>query len=194
MVDNTAGARVIITRVAMPDGTVWLRKDDHLGISVRQGRADDGRMVTDVEDADRALDNRDEARRPAARDGGDGPQERREADANDSLTRDEKLTAGKEITAADGVHSLRLTANGSLVLYRKDTNESLWATDTAGSKAVQLVVQDDGNVVLSRSDGVAVWAAESQGRNGSRLVVQSDGNLVLYAGDNAVWATNTNGP
>jgi hypothetical protein len=114
------------------------------------------------------------------------------ADADDCLTRAEKLVAGQEILSSDSVYALRVTTDGGLALYRKDNEQVLWTAETDGSRAAVLVVQDDGNVVLSKDDGSVVWASNSHGRDGSRLVVQGDGNLVLYAGKEPVWATNTN--
>ncbi|QKW20895.1 hypothetical protein HUT16_19165 [Kitasatospora sp. NA04385] len=65
----------------------------------------------------------------------------------------------------------------------------------------QLVMQDDGNLVLylvntAGRRGPAVWSTSTWGNPGAHLVMQDDGNLVLYrrGGDtptNAVWSTSS---
>ena len=41
-------------------------------------------------------------------------------------------------------------------------------------------MQDDGNLVLYRVQGVARWATGTSGKVVSQALMQSDGNLVLY--------------
>jgi pseudomonalisin len=56
------------------------------------------------------------------------------------------------------------------------------------------VMQDDGNLVLYRTNGRALWATGTDGRAIRHAVMQNDGNLVLYdyAG-RPRWASGTNG-
>ncbi|XP_055334353.1 uncharacterized protein LOC129585629 [Paramacrobiotus metropolitanus] len=63
------------------------------------------------------------------------------------------------------------------------------------NKALELVMQDDGNLVLySRKDLRPLWASNTHGRNGVEAVMQSDGNFVVYApGGHPIWASNTHG-
>jgi hypothetical protein len=57
-----------------------------------------------------------------------------------------------------------------------------------------LVMQDDGNLVLYRVNGPALWASGTYGIAIQHAVMQYDGNLVLYdyAG-RARWASGTYG-
>ena len=56
----------------------------------------------------------------------------------------------------------------------------------------RLGYQHDGNLVVSRNDGVVVWSARIVGRSAGQAVLQSDGNFVVYdAGGAPVWHTNT---
>lgn len=60
----------------------------------------------------------------------------------------------------------------------------------------RLLMQQDCNLVLYRSDGRALWSSKTNGKS-SRCwtVMQGDGNLVLYDGNNrAWWATYTMKP
>ena len=38
---------------------------------------------------------------------------------------------------------------------------ALWDSATAGNPAARLLVQDDGNVVIYRTDGTAAWATNT---------------------------------
>ncbi|MBD1899894.1 CHAT domain-containing protein [Trichocoleus sp. DQ-A3] len=56
-----------------------------------------------------------------------------------------------------------------------------------------LKMQDDGNLVLIKSNGTPLWAAGTN-PNGSYTVMQDDGNLVVYDLNNKpLWASHTNG-
>lgn len=58
----------------------------------------------------------------------------------------------------------------------------------------QLILQDDGNLVLYRmADHKATWASGTQGQAVSKAIMQQDGNLVVYGYNNALWASGTQG-
>ncbi len=118
---------------------------------------------------------------------------RLEADGDSDFTQGEYLTPDSEVTASQRNHALRFTKGGSLVLYNKQTRKILWSVGFEGSGASLLIVQDDGNIVLSRPDGIVIWASDSRGGRGSHLAVQDDGNLVVYVGKSVQWASNTQG-
>ena len=67
----------------------------------------------------------------------------------------------------------------------------------ANNGRARLVMQDDGNLVLTdRFSGPrrVVWASHTHGNPGARAVMQGDGNLVVYAADGRpLWASNTEG-
>jgi hypothetical protein len=57
-----------------------------------------------------------------------------------------------------------------------------------------LVMQHDGNLVLSRQDGTVEWASNTPGITPRYLEMQGDGNLVLTdTSGTARWTTGTNG-
>ena len=67
----------------------------------------------------------------------------------------------------------------------------------------QLILQDDGNLVLYQLAGddpngkkYVVWASNTYGQNSQYAIMQPDGNFVIYGPDNppnALWASGTNG-
>ena len=61
----------------------------------------------------------------------------------------------------------------------------------SGNGRVKLVLQDDGNLVLYRTDdGRALWASNTAGRPAASASMQSDGNFVVYGQDGlAHWAS-----
>ena len=79
---------------------------------------------------------------------------------------------------------------GNLVEYDPNGNV-VWATGTFD--AVELILQNDGNLVLYDSLGAApVWSSNTWGHPGVSLSIQNDGNLVIYDFNGAVlWASNT---
>ena len=67
--------------------------------------------------------------------------------------------------------------DGNLVLY--GPSGALWASNTVGQPPGFATMQDDGNVVVYRADGVPIWATDTSGMPGAELRVQDDGRLVL---------------
>jgi hypothetical protein len=64
------------------------------------------------------------------------------------------------------------------------------------SSTIDLVMQDDGNLVIYEKNGAYKWATGTNGKGTGpyRLMMQTDGNLVIYDSKNAaIWATGTNG-
>lgn len=100
---------------------------------------------------------------------------------------------------------------------RMGIGDALWSQNGL----FQLLMQQDGNLVLYRQDGLAlwqsgtagqpsqyammqidgnfviygpvgaIWQSGTAGRAGAALLMQDDGNLVIYHGQTPIWATNT---
>ena len=51
--------------------------------------------------------------------------------------------------------------------------------------------QDDGNLVVHNSAGKPVWATQTSGHPGAVLVLQADGNVVIKSGEAVLWAAKT---
>jgi hypothetical protein len=63
----------------------------------------------------------------------------------------------------------------------------------SGNGLHQLVMQNDGNLVLYQNEFVPVWASNTMGSGADYAIMQADGNFVLYDGSQAVWASGTSG-
>ncbi|MFG1604998.1 hypothetical protein [Actinoplanes sp. NPDC049265] len=110
----------------------------------------------------------------------------------DRLTSGQALPAGERLVAPAGFLELVVQGDGNVVLYRVQTAQVLWASNTFGQAVTRLVLRSDGNLVAETAHGVALWESRTAGHPGARLVLQNDGNLVIYdAGGTARWATNT---
>ena len=111
---------------------------------------------------------------------------------------------------------LKLQNDGNLVVYAP---KAFWASGTAvhtnstdatfimpgatffanqriysKNNSYSLMLQSDGNLVLSNSNNSPRWSSKTAGRGAVKAVMQTDGNFVLYnANGGAVWHTRTYG-
>ena len=92
-----------------------------------------------------------------------------------------------------------MQGDGNFVLYVSRhwiAKNALWSSGTCGrgTGPYRLVMQDDGNLVVYDTYGVATWASDTcrKGSKPHRLIMQDDGNLVVYDGGSApTWASGT---
>jgi hypothetical protein len=56
-----------------------------------------------------------------------------------------------------------MTAGGDAVVARF-RDRAVWHSSTAGNDGARLVVQDDGNVVVYRTNGTAAWASSVESK------------------------------
>ncbi|WP_029114058.1 LysM peptidoglycan-binding domain-containing protein [Mycobacterium sp. URHB0044] len=93
----------------------------------------------------------------------------------------------------------RLTSrNGAYELVLQDDGnlvlyageESVWSTGTNGENVVRAEVQSDGNFVLYTPEK-PVWHSDTKGAKDVRLILQDDRNLVLYGFDGPAWSSGT---
>lgn len=110
----------------------------------------------------------------------------------DRLGQQQHLQSNSYLVSENGDYRFYLQTDGNLVLRDWNTRNSLWSSGTHGDDGVQLVLQDDGNLVLYTASQDAVWATNTNGSNASQLILRNDGNLVLQSASGSIlWATNT---
>ena len=56
---------------------------------------------------------------------------------------------------------LKFQTDGNLVLYTQHPRRAVWHSNSHGTKASKLIVQNDGNVVLYTSEGELVWDTDT---------------------------------
>jgi hypothetical protein len=110
----------------------------------------------------------------------------------DRLQPDDQLTVGQELVSSNGWLRLVMQGDGNLVLYRTQTRQPLWASDTWGQPVTRVIMQGNGNLVAYTGQDVPRWASGTDGNSGAWAILQDDGNFVIYdPAGNALWATNT---
>ncbi len=75
----------------------------------------------------------------------------------DRLSINETLPAGGDMTSPNGQHRASMQTDGNFVIYRRDGTPK-WATGTDGRAIGDIVMQDDGNLVMYDANG-PVWAS-----------------------------------
>ena len=80
--------------------------------------------------------------------------------------------------------------DGNLVITSSADPEVLWQTGTGGHPGSELVMEDDGNLLV-KSLPPDLWESGTSGNPGASYSMQEDGNLVISSAREAVWATGT---
>ncbi|OVE78955.1 hypothetical protein BVY00_01485 [bacterium G20] len=113
---------------------------------------------------------------------------------NVTLTAGNALHKDDYLSSSDGQSIYTLQRNGNFAFY--DNFKLVWETGTQGTKADQVIMQADGNLVLYDSTNTAawsaVWSSATDRNSGARLNMQTDGNAVINSSTGtALWSTHT---
>ena len=98
----------------------------------------------------------------------------------DILNTNGVLQEGQQIVSKGGRFRAVLNYNGNFAVY--DGAKEIWANgikDYYGKN--HIVLQADGNLVSSLSNGTPLWSTNTSGQGTTFLLMQADGNLVLSA-------------
>jgi hypothetical protein len=93
------------------------------------------------------------------------------------------LLSGDEIFSARGRFVLTYRPDGNLVFTDTDVRTTLWSTNTAGTAPGQVVLQDDGNLVVYDAAGTFRWASGTAGNPLAYLQLDDDGGLAIHSED-----------
>lgn len=85
------------------------------------------------------------------------------------------LNQNQGVKSCDGRSQLLMQGDGNLVVYLN--GKPVWASNTAGSVAIQTVMQGDGNLVIYGAGGKALWSSSTQGHDGAFARIDDDGIL-----------------
>src|SRR5262245_14410814 len=97
-----------------------------------------------------------------------------------------QILPGQSIDSDNGWFRLMYGSDGDLALIDMRNQKVLWATNTRGTTPGQVLLQDDGNLVVLDAAGVRRWESGTAGNPNAYLVVRGDGNLVIYGLDGQV--------
>jgi hypothetical protein len=117
------------------------------------------------------------------------------------FTAGQVLSSGEQWLAANGTYELRMQPDGNLVEAKNPftTDSLVWAAGTnlhngASEAGAYAIMQDDGNLVIYNTSGLALWASNTYGNPGAYFAFQGDANLVVYSSaGKPLWASNTAG-
>ncbi len=93
------------------------------------------------------------------------------------------LRSGDEILSASGRFALTYRGDGNLVLTDTELRTTLWSTGTAGTVPGQVVLQEDGNMVVYDGGGRFRWSSGTEGNPLAYLQLDDDGSLAIYSAD-----------
>jgi hypothetical protein len=98
------------------------------------------------------------------------------------------LFRGAALRSANGQFTLKMQADGNLVLYdnRGGAPAPIWVRGDL--RAYRLTNQHDGNLVLYDYLNQPLWASSTRGTDGSTLRLQDDGALVVGPGASENWS------
>lgn len=107
--------------------------------------------------------------------------------SGDILPKGAKLKNTQSLISSNGRFRATLSEEGRFGLYAG--SRLLWQAEPLKGFATQLLMKDDGNLVLISRDGEELWSAKTRG---DHLVCQDDGNLILFdASRKPVWSSET---
>jgi hypothetical protein len=100
-----------------------------------------------------------------------------------ALASGQSIVDAGEVRSCNGTYWLTLGTDGKLIETQLDVGQ-IW--NVSGTSGDQLVMQADGNLVLTSSSGSTLWASGTSGNPGVYLDVQDDGSLVITGGTTPV--------
>ena len=106
-----------------------------------------------------------------------------------TLTTDEPLLRGHQLTSENGLFRAVMQRDGNLVGYGPDG--VVWNTGTRGN-GNELLVTDDGYLVMYAADGSIPWAADAEG-TATSVTLEDNGVLTVLDEDEDVLWTSQSG-
>lgn len=106
------------------------------------------------------------------------------------LGEDQVLRVNQSLASCNGLYTLSMQVDGDLVLHDNGGGVPLWSSQTASNTGQAVVMQGDGNFVMTdgyHGAGVTVWDTGTAGHPGATLSVEDSGNVKIYAGELEIW-------
>ena len=109
----------------------------------------------------------------------------------DDLVSGEVMLAGDSLVSADRHFTLTMQKDGNLAEYVTGTGHALWSSGTAGHPGADVIMQDDGNLVIYGGASGALWSSGTTGQGPGELTVQPDADLVVHKGATSYWSSGS---
>ncbi|XP_038136470.1 mannose-specific lectin-like [Cyprinodon tularosa] len=106
--------------------------------------------------------------------------------SKNNLSRNDELRRGDYLMSNNGQWKALFQDDGNFVIYGW---KPVWASDTYGSDAVRLIMQEDCNLVMYNESNRPKWASDTfnPGSHVCRLQLSDDGKLCLYKDATELW-------
>jgi hypothetical protein len=101
-----------------------------------------------------------------------------------TITGTSVLYKGQAWYSPDHTTFLTMQLDGNAVLYHNGT--ALWQSQTVSS-GNEIVMQNDGNLVVYTSNMEPIWQAGTYGHPGAALEIYNSGGMMLVQGISALW-------
>lgn len=117
----------------------------------------------------------------------------------DFLRAGERLGVGGSVVSPDGRWKYEVSEDGSWVQCdmkpaAPNIYGDFWKTKTSAGSEAELVMQDDGNLVLLADGYIPKWSTESHGKGDSTSVLRvgNFGNAYITSKEEVIWRTQVN--
>ncbi|KAK0150351.1 Comitin [Merluccius polli] len=107
-----------------------------------------------------------------------------------SLSTSQELRKGDFLMSENGEYKACFQNDGNFVIYKWPTSEEIWASNTKGSQAYRLILQDDSNLVMRDNNNKSIWHSgtwTNRHSNQVRLTLTNYGQLVLDTDGKINW-------
>jgi hypothetical protein len=99
----------------------------------------------------------------------------------------EVLRPGQGISSANGHYTFIYQRDGNLVLYVDHPSKPIWASGTNGKSAGACIMQNDGNLVIIDAFGHPIWSSDTH----DLIVQDDGDVVVHRPDNTPAWRTNT---
>lgn len=112
-----------------------------------------------------------------------------------SMNTDDRLTVGESVFSKYRQVYLKLQTDGNLVMIRTDGDIAIWSSNTWrwGKKAIALIMQNDGNLVLYDVDDKPIWSTGTDRAYGAKFTLSDDESITVPKDGRLLWGRWTHG-
>ncbi|HET7013871.1 MAG TPA: CHAP domain-containing protein [Streptosporangiaceae bacterium] len=101
------------------------------------------------------------------------------------------MPAGDSLVSSDRHFTLTMQSDGNLVEHVTGASQVVWSSGTGGHPNADVIMQDDGNLVIYGGASGALWSSGTAGQGPGDLTVQPDAELVVRKGTTTYWSSGS---
>uniref|UniRef100_UPI003AAB7E69 B-type lectin plumieribetin-like n=1 Tax=Centroberyx gerrardi TaxID=166262 RepID=UPI003AAB7E69 len=107
-----------------------------------------------------------------------------------SISTNQELRKGDYLLSNDGNHKAIFQEDGNFAIYKGGSHT--WATETASSQPIRILLQQDNNLVMYTKRDEKFWETATASTTQSermRLTLTNQGHLVLDKNGQTIWTS-----